>query len=130
MNQQLPKAVLLDLDDTILNDSGGLEHCWSEACFNSRSELSGIDPAALHQAIHRTQKWFWADPGRHRAGRLDLDAARREIVKMSLAEIGADHPALAGRIADRYGREREAAMQPLPDAIETVRCTVFAPGAT
>src|SRR5262249_50339159 len=51
----------------------------------------------------------------------DLDAARRRIVGLSLAEIGAERPALASRIAEAYGRRRDAAIRPLPDAIETVR---------
>ena len=121
MKQRLPTAVLLDLDDTILNDSGGVERCWTEACFAHKSELGDIDPAVLRLAIAKNQKWFWADPERHRAGRLDLHAARREIVRMSLVEIGDHHPALPGKIAEHYGHERDAAIQPLPQAIATVQ---------
>jgi putative hydrolase of the HAD superfamily len=116
-----PRAVFLDLDDTILDDSGNVSHCWREACFAHRSELGALDPGALHEAIESTRDWYWADPERHRVGRLDLDTARREIVRMSLAEMGVDAPALAEKIAKRYGSQRDLGILPLADAIETVR---------
>jgi putative hydrolase of the HAD superfamily len=121
MSHQLPKAVLLDLDDTILNDSGKVGHCWREACFAFRSELAGIDPAVLLAAIDRTRDWYWADAERHRVGRLDLDIARWEIVSMSLAEIGLDNSILASKIAEMYSHQRDAGIEPFPDAIDTVR---------
>ena len=121
MNHQLPQAVLLDLDDTILDDSGNVAHCWREACFAHRSEMGAVDPGALYEAVERTRDWFWADPERHREGRLDLDAARREIVRMSLAEIGMEAPVLAEKIAKRYSSQRDLGIQPFADAVETVR---------
>lgn len=121
MTPHLPKAVLLDLDDTILDDSGGIERCWRDACSGFAQELGGIDPGALYQAIERTREWFWADPERHRRGRLDLGVAAREVVALSLAEWGAADSTLAARIAETYRFHREAWGQPLPGAVETVR---------
>jgi putative hydrolase of the HAD superfamily len=121
VNHHLPKAVLLDLDDTILNDSGNVEHCWREACFAFKSDLRGLDPAVLYEVIERTRQWFWADPDRHREGRLDLDAAAREVVALSLVEIGTADPVLAGKIGGKYRHERDAGLRPFPDAIETVQ---------
>lgn len=117
----LPKAILLDLDDTILDDSGSAKGCWRAACLAHDSELGTIEPAALLEAIERNRTWFWGDPVRHREGRLDMDAARREIVRMSLTDLGGDASSLAGRIAEAYGSRRDRAIQPLDDAIETVR---------
>ena len=45
---ELPRAVLLDLDDTILDDSGNITACWLEACHAHRSALNGLDPIAVH----------------------------------------------------------------------------------
>ncbi len=59
------------------------------------------------EAIDKTREWYWADPERHREGRLDLGAARREIVRMSLIEVGVDSSRLAGKIAERYSRDRD-----------------------
>jgi putative hydrolase of the HAD superfamily len=116
----IPRAVFLDLDDTILVDSLHVEDCWRNACVGA-ADSSPVDPDALAAAIERVRDWFWADPDRHREGRLDLDAARREVVRRSLVELGVDDPALASRIADHYSAERDLRMQPFPGAIETVR---------
>jgi putative hydrolase of the HAD superfamily len=120
-SNQLPRAVLLDLDDTILSDNLHVEDCWRNACVSCRAGLPDPDTDALVAAIDKVRDWFWADPDRHRKGRLDLSAARREIVRLSLVELGVDDLALAFRIADVYSAEREARMQPFPGAIDTVR---------
>jgi len=120
----LPRALLLDLDDTILDDSRVVDACWRAACEEGCRERPGIDPGRVLAAIDRMKSWFWSDPVRHRAGRLDMDAARLEIVQASLLEIGVDAAVgngLASRITDAYTRMRDGAIEELPGAIETVR---------
>lgn len=121
MSAPLPKAVLLDLDDTILDDSGPIDACWREACFAHTRAVAGPDPAVLLAAIEKTAKWYWSDAERHRIGRLDLDAARREVVTMALATIGVDDPPLAARVAGTYSQRRDEGIEPLDDAIDTVQ---------
>jgi len=118
---QLPRAVLLDLDDTILDDSGNVSSCWLEACVAHRSAMGGLDPVSVYEAIERIRGWYWSDPERHRVGRLDLAVARREVVQLSLADIGADDPDLARKIGDKYHALRDAGIQPFAGAIATVR---------
>jgi putative hydrolase of the HAD superfamily len=121
MPSATPRGLLLDLDDTILDDSSTIAECWRQACEAHRDQCAGLDSGVLYHVIRETGEWFWADAERHRRGRLDLDAARREVVGLALARLGVDKPELAAKIAGVYGREREAGMQPLPDAIDTVR---------
>lgn len=116
----LPRAVLLDLDDTILDDSGNVSSCWLEAC-RAHCSGTGLDPESVFESIERTRHWFWSDPERHRVGRLDLGAARREVVRLALADLGAGDGALADRIGDTYHRLRVDGIQPIVDAIGTVR---------
>jgi putative hydrolase of the HAD superfamily len=116
-----PKALFLDLDDTILNDSGNVDDCWRVACTTHCTPSSGIDPAVVKQAIDKTREWFWSDPERHREGRLDLNSARRRIVETSLRDLGIDRPELASRIAQTFIAERGAGGPPFPKAVETVR---------
>ena len=59
------KALLFDLDDTLLDYSGGVELSWTEACA-SCCVPAGIDAATLVAAIAETRRWFWEDPARHR----------------------------------------------------------------
>ena len=121
MNSDLPKAVLLDLDDTILDDSGGIQNCWRDACDDYAVGLNGINPGDLYQTIERTREWFWADPERHRRGRLDLDDAARKIAALSLVELGAADPTVAAKIATKYRNLRDERQQLFPDAVETTR---------
>jgi putative hydrolase of the HAD superfamily len=117
----LPKAILLDLDDTILDDSSNIDQCWLEACRAHATSLEGVDVAAVFDGIKSTSRWYWSDADRHREGRLELDAARREVVRLALHDLGIENRPLADSIGDAYARHRDAGMEPLPDAIETVR---------
>ena len=69
----------------------------------------------------RTSKWFWSDPERHRTGRLELDLARREVVRLALKEIGHRRCGSRGRNRRCIRHRRDIGMEPLPDAIDTVR---------
>lgn len=116
----LPRAVLLDLDDTILDDSGGVISCWRDACFAHQTSLDGLDASVLFDAIDRVREWYWSDPERHRAGRLELAWARGEVVRLALAELGVDDKNLARRIGDTYHALRDDAIRPIEDAVPTV----------
>jgi putative hydrolase of the HAD superfamily len=117
----MPSAVLLDLDDTILNDSGSVDESWRHACASHADRLAPHDAAVVVDVIRQMSKWYWDDPDRHREGRLQLDAARREVVRLALRNLGVENPGLADCIGDAYSDRRDLAMAPLPDAIETVR---------
>jgi len=117
---RLPQAVLLDLDDTILDDSGSASSCWLEACRVHESELGIVDPITAFVSIERVREWYWADSERHRVGRLDLAAARREVAHLALKDVGLDDEELAGKIGDTYHQRRDALLQPFDQAIDTV----------
>src|SRR5258705_13944474 len=102
MRDRVPKAVFLDLDDTILNDSLNIEDCWELACASCPDDWPGLDAGTLLATITRVRDWYWSDLGRHRIGRLDLRAARREIVRLALAALDVDDVTLAHKIGDAY----------------------------
>ena len=117
----LPCAVLLDLDDTILDDSRNISSCWRDACFAHASALGETDPVVVFEEIERTRDWYWADPERHRLGRLRLADARRDVVRMSFTKLGLDRVRVADAIAAHYQSARDRGIAPLEGAIETVR---------
>lgn len=117
----LPAGFLLDLDDTILDDSSSIDRCWRDACAAHANELAGLDLSIVLDTIRNTSRWYWGDADRHRDGRLQLDAARREVVRLALRRLGVKSATLADRIGDAYGHHRDIGMEPLPDAIDTVR---------
>ena len=116
----LPRALLLDLDDTILDDTGSVISSWRDACVAHRSTMNGLEPETLFAAIDRVREWYWSDPERHRIGRLELAWARGEVVRLALADLGVDDADLARRIGDTYHAMRDKAMKLFDDAIPTV----------
>ena len=120
-SHQSPSALLLDLDDTILDDSSLVRDSWREACAGVAVRFAPLETAVVVDAIRKTSKWFWDDPDRHRQGRLQLEAARREVVRRALIDLGIEDDDLAACIGDAYSHRRDIGMAPLPDAIETVR---------
>jgi putative hydrolase of the HAD superfamily len=110
----LPRAVLVDLDDTIVDGSAVVD-CWDVACDCCPSD---VDRQAVLTEILRLRDWYWSDPVRHREGRLDLSAARRQIARMAIANIGSDATLLADRIAERYDQCRDERTVLFPDALE------------
>lgn len=117
----LPRAVLLDLDDTILDDTGGVVSSWRAACAAHRSSMNGLDGDAVFDAIDRMREWYWSDPERHRVGRLELVWARSEVVRLALADLGVEDDELARRIGDTYHELRDEAIKPFDDAVPTVK---------
>jgi len=120
MSTQLPTAIFLDLDDTILDFTGSVTHCWQEACEQYTPQLTPFTADEIKVAIRTYSSWYWSDANRHRQGRLRLELTRREIVEEALRRLGTDKPEIAHRLADRYSTLREAAVGPFPGAIDTL----------
>lgn len=117
----LPDALLLDLDDTILDFDSGAEPCWTRVAEHFAPRFSDFSQSDFLASIDRARNWFWADPERHRQGRLDLGGAREGIVARALSELGVkDDPALAGEIRRAYEKLRLEEIRPFPRAIEAL----------
>jgi len=116
----IPEAIIFDLDDTILDDSGGVEGCWQQVCAQAAACLNSLRAEDLLAAIEKHRDWFWSDPVRHRQGRLDLRAASRRIVERALRDLGHDEPGLARETADAYRDLREQRLCLIPGALETL----------
>jgi putative hydrolase of the HAD superfamily len=120
VNSDLPRAILFDLDDTIIDDSSNIEDGWLAAVESEARALGGLPARDIVAAVHEVRTWYWSDPDRHRAGRADLRAASTWILCEALARFGARDEALARRIAHRYRDLREAGRSLFPGAIETL----------
>lgn len=117
----LPPAILLDLDDTILAYSAAIEPSIRTVTAHFAPRLGNLDPEQLYQVVCAEAEWFWGDAERHRRGRLDMVAAREEIFTATLRRFGLCPPGLAREMAVMRTELHEQAIQPFPDAIETVR---------
>jgi len=121
----LPRAILFDLDDTILQAHDRADAAWLVVCEELAAELQPLSPVQVAEAAGAFARHFWADADRHRRGRLQLAATRREIVMGSfaaLAQAGHTVPSIevARHLADRYSAYRDEHTRLFPDAHQVV----------
>jgi len=117
------KALLVDLDDTLLDYTGGVDESWLEACAHVAAP-AGLDPAPLTASIARARRWFWSDPERHRRERVAMLGAWWKIAAHALEEVGAPDGPLAAAIAQDFAARRWERMGLFPgvsDALERLR---------
>lgn len=112
-----PKAIIVDLDDTVL-DSGDPEVSWRQVCTEFAGSLD-ITPGCLFEALSDATDWFWDNEPRAREGRLDLVAARRTIFTRALSTLGLKdpEPAVVDAMAQRYTALRDDAVKPFQGAV-------------
>jgi putative hydrolase of the HAD superfamily len=115
-----PRAVLLDLDDTIIDDSSATHSGWATACAEAVPSLGSLEAEALQASIFEVRDWYWSDAERHRLGRQDLRAAGAWIVGEALSRHGVADPPLAAAIANRYRDIRDESLCLFEGAIETL----------
>ena len=113
------KALLVDLDDTLLDYSGGVDECWTAAC-ETIARPAGIDTAVLVEAVRKARRWFWDDAERHRRERVDMPGAWRKIAAHGLERLGAPNPVLAAAVAQDFAARRWAAMRLFPQVPEVL----------
>jgi putative hydrolase of the HAD superfamily len=118
-----PRAILLDLDDTIVTDEAVSEKTWRAACRRFAPFFEGISADMLYTSIREVATGYWRDDDNHRKGRLNLKDTRRELVRVALRKMGFNNnDKLADRISDTYTADKELAIAPIPGAIETLHC--------
>jgi putative hydrolase of the HAD superfamily len=118
---KLPRAILFDLDDTILA-SGQRPAVLLEVAKAFAADLEPFTPDQVADHLDAVFVDYWADPSRHREGRFALAETRRRIVAQALTDLvgPAAAAALADRFADRFTEMREQMTELFPSARETV----------
>jgi putative hydrolase of the HAD superfamily len=123
---KLPRAILFDLDDTLLVAFGPAESQWRRVIGAFADRLAPLGPAAVIAAIQDSSRELWADPARHKHWRHRIGEARRRIVASAFAELAASGHPIPGRllsdmIADEYNALHEAELRLFPGAHETLQ---------
>jgi putative hydrolase of the HAD superfamily len=113
------KALLVDLDDTLLDYSGGVEDSWHNAC-RALAPTAGVDAIALADAVRIARRWFWDDVTRQRTERVNMMGAWAKIAANGLERVGAPSPELAARIAEDFAARRWAVMRLFPGVPEAL----------
>ena len=113
-----PKAILFDLDDTLLDMVSAMQSSWQEVCAEVAPRL-GCEAAALRETIRRESAIFWADEeavAEYRVRPLD---SRTHVVRLSLLSMGLDDSG-AEDIARRSLRGYLDRLAPFDDSMETL----------
>jgi putative hydrolase of the HAD superfamily len=118
---RLPKALLVDLDDTVIAFDVDAEGCWRRACADVLGDAGPVKPEEAHPALMRAADWYWSDPARHRIGRRNLVEARRRIAEGALRRLGIDDRGLAQSIADTYSAVRDGMLHLVPGSDDALR---------
>jgi putative hydrolase of the HAD superfamily len=121
----LPRAILFDLDDTILVAFGPAQSQWQRVLGGYVDHLAPLTPAAALAAIMDSSGELWADPARHRHWRHRIGEARRRIVADAFATLAAaghamPERALCDEIAKRYDALHDAELRCFPGAHDTL----------
>ncbi|ULQ59500.1 HAD family hydrolase [Brucepastera parasyntrophica] len=118
---QIPKAVLFDLDDTLISFEDVSGHAWRKSCGDFTEDYD-LDFSAeeLFEKVHETRNWYWNDADRHLAGRKDLKKARREITALALNHFGVSDEKLVNELADNFSAYKDTLLCVFPGSIETL----------
>jgi putative hydrolase of the HAD superfamily len=120
---RLPRAMLIDMDDTILSAYARPELAWNAVAGEFAGELAPLPPEQVAAAIVESGRKFWATA--EPVWRLKLTEARQEIVRGGFSALAAaGHGVLAGdlvrRLADRFNAYREEQMFVFPGAHDAI----------
>ena len=117
----MPRAILCDLDDTIIAWDAVTDEVWINVCLKYAPQAGNLEADALFSKIKQMGEWYYSDPERLCWRRTNLYASRREVVSIALSHLGIRDLDLATRIADSYSVEKEKAAFVLPGAINTLK---------
>jgi hypothetical protein len=84
---KLPRAILFDLDDTILVAFGPAQSQWQRTIAAFADQLGPIEATVIAGAIEAASTELWADPARDKYWRHRTGAARRRIVATAFAAV-------------------------------------------
>jgi len=111
----MPRAILFDLDDTLISAYSNPHRAWAEVTTEFSDEIvdfaqDGLTSGDVAQSIAEYSVKFWSDAERHKIWRLKMNEARYRIVKGGLERIASglseiDHD-FVHRLAERFSAYR------------------------
>lgn len=114
-NLSMPKAVIFDLDDTLVNTSESRNQAWNSVLSSFSARLHKFDRKELAQVLVDTATTFWNET-EHTTQR----AARTEIAHRSFTKLGVHDPSLIEELVDVFIEHRDQKMKLFPGAESTL----------
>ena len=120
---KLPRAMLIDMDDTILSAYGRPEIAWNKVATEFAGEFGSASSQQVAAAIVESGRKFWAAAAAE--WRLKLEEARHLVVQGGFDALAAKghaplSPDLAARLANRFHAYREEEMFVFPGAHDAI----------
>ena len=120
---KLPRAMLIDMDDTILSAYGRPEIAWNNVATEFADEFGAASSQQVAAAIVESGRKFWATAAAE--WRLKLEEARHVVVQGGFDALTANGHAplpldLAARLANRFHAYREEEMFVFPGAHDAI----------
>ena len=122
-----PKAILFDLDDTLISPHHHRTFFWHEAIQDiwKQKEAHGVpEPKDIDDLVNKidlSAADFWSEPDRHKSGRLDIRTARFTIIDNAIGSDERYDRNTRWLIADRCGALMFDKTTLFPDAISTLK---------
>ena len=122
-----PKAILFDLDDTLISPHHHRTFFWHEAIQDiwKQKEAHGVpEPKDIDDLVNKidlSAADFWSEPDRHKSGRLDIRTARFTILDNAIGSDERFDGNTRWLIADRCGALMFDKTKLFPDAISTLK---------
>ena len=122
-----PKAILFDLDDTLISPHHHRTTFWHDAIrdvWREKEGLSDLEPKDLVDLVNKidlSAADFWSEPDRHKSGRLDIRTARFTIIDNAIGSDERYDRNTRWLIADRCGALMFEKTTLFPDAISTLK---------
>ena len=122
-----PKAILFDLDDTLISPHHHRTFFWHEAIQDiwKQKEAHGVpEPKDIDDLVNKidlSAADFWSEPDRNKSGRLDIRTARFTILDNAIGSDERYDRNTRWLIADRCGALMFEKTTIFPDAISTLK---------
>ena len=111
-----PRAILIDLDDTLLDDTSNVDACWADACALAADRVH-VSPVELRQTIGAHVSVYQSNPENDRK---NYRAATRQLVEQAFTTLRIADLDLAHDIAEKYQDLREERSTPFPGAMDAL----------
>ena len=116
----LPSAIFFDLDDTIISFDGASDRAWEDVCGIYSEKYGYCEAGAFLDCINSVRSWYWSDPDRFKAGRMDLLGALRTVIKMALEKLNCLNMEHVFEIAEHYAKLQYSGVCLFPDSVRTL----------
>jgi putative hydrolase of the HAD superfamily len=121
----LPRAILFDMDDTILAVSGSARVVWQRITGEFAAALAPLSPEEVATTIEAQSQLLWNDNAWNRQWRVRLGEARRHVVASAFAALAAagkaiPEPEIGHKMADLFTSIRDEELSVFPGAHETL----------